>query len=157
MGKPGCGLKACSGLNICAHWVAARRGVRMEPGFTALAAVPGRPVCAGHGEAASACAGRLPAEGGVTAASLRSYIMEKADLVIVGAEGVVENGGIINKVGAPLCRCSRAGTCPTQVTEACCAVRFSHVILPSPSACFPVPEAIVVVGPVLVKFPCFGD
>ncbi|EPY85816.1 translation initiation factor eIF-2B subunit alpha [Camelus ferus] len=28
------------------------------------------------------------------------YIMEKVDLVIVGAEGVVENGGIINKVGA---------------------------------------------------------
>lgn len=27
-----------------------------------------------------------------------SYIMEKVDLVIVGAEGVVENGGIINKV-----------------------------------------------------------
>lgn len=26
--------------------------------------------------------------------------MEKVDLVIVGAEGVVENGGIINKVGA---------------------------------------------------------
>ena len=29
---------------------------------------------------------------------LNSYIMEKVDLVIVGAEGVVENGGIINKV-----------------------------------------------------------
>ncbi|XP_048369992.1 translation initiation factor eIF-2B subunit alpha [Sphaerodactylus townsendi] len=27
------------------------------------------------------------------------YIMEKVDLVIVGAEGVVENGGIINKIG----------------------------------------------------------
>ncbi|CAG0914586.1 unnamed protein product [Notodromas monacha] len=27
------------------------------------------------------------------------YIMEKVDLVLVGAEGVVENGGIINKVG----------------------------------------------------------
>ena len=26
--------------------------------------------------------------------------MEKVDLVIVGAEGVVENGGIVNKVGA---------------------------------------------------------
>lgn len=26
------------------------------------------------------------------------YIMEKVDLVIVGAEGVVESGGIINKV-----------------------------------------------------------
>lgn len=26
------------------------------------------------------------------------YVMEKVDLVIVGAEGVVESGGIINKV-----------------------------------------------------------
>lgn len=29
---------------------------------------------------------------------LNSYIMEKVDLVLVGAEGVVESGGIINKV-----------------------------------------------------------
>jgi len=28
-----------------------------------------------------------------------AYIMEKVDIVIVGAEGVVENGGIINKIG----------------------------------------------------------
>ena len=27
------------------------------------------------------------------------FIMERIDLVIVGAEGVVESGGIINKVG----------------------------------------------------------
>ena len=27
-----------------------------------------------------------------------SYIMERIDLVLVGAEGVVESGGIINKV-----------------------------------------------------------
>ena len=27
------------------------------------------------------------------------FIMEKIDLVVVGAEGVVESGGIINKVG----------------------------------------------------------
>jgi len=27
-----------------------------------------------------------------------SYVMEKIDLVLVGAEGVVESGGIINKV-----------------------------------------------------------
>lgn len=26
------------------------------------------------------------------------YVLEKVDLVIVGAEGVVESGGIINKV-----------------------------------------------------------
>jgi len=28
-----------------------------------------------------------------------AYIMEKVDIVLVGAEGVVENGGIINKIG----------------------------------------------------------
>lgn len=28
------------------------------------------------------------------------YVMEKVDLVIVGAEGVVESGGIINKVNS---------------------------------------------------------
>ena len=27
------------------------------------------------------------------------YVMEKVDMVLVGAEGVVESGGIINKVG----------------------------------------------------------
>ena len=27
-----------------------------------------------------------------------SYIMEKVDMVLVGAEGVVESGGIVNKV-----------------------------------------------------------
>ena len=32
------------------------------------------------------------------------YIMDKVDLVIVGAEGVVENRGIINKVGASVLR-----------------------------------------------------
>ena len=30
--------------------------------------------------------------------SVYSYMMEKVDLVLVGAEGVVESGGIINKV-----------------------------------------------------------
>ena len=28
-----------------------------------------------------------------------SFVMEKIDLVMVGAEGVAESGGIINKVG----------------------------------------------------------
>lgn len=32
--------------------------------------------------------------------SLHSYVLEKVDLVIVGAEGVVESGGIINKVSS---------------------------------------------------------
>ena len=34
------------------------------------------------------------------------YIMEKVDLVIVGAEGVVESGGIINKVSSARIFCS---------------------------------------------------
>lgn len=29
---------------------------------------------------------------------MNSYVMEKVDMVLVGAEGVVESGGIINKV-----------------------------------------------------------
>lgn len=31
--------------------------------------------------------------------SAMAYVMERIDLVIVGAEGVVENGGIVNKIG----------------------------------------------------------
>jgi len=31
--------------------------------------------------------------------SAMAYVMERVDLVIVGAEGVVENGGIVNKIG----------------------------------------------------------
>ena len=31
-----------------------------------------------------------------------SYMMEKVDLVLMGAEGVVESGGIINKVSIEL-------------------------------------------------------
>jgi len=31
--------------------------------------------------------------------SAMAYVMERVDLVVVGAEGVMENGGIINKVG----------------------------------------------------------
>jgi len=31
------------------------------------------------------------------------YYMEKVDMVVVGAEGVVENGGIVNKIGTFSC------------------------------------------------------
>lgn len=31
--------------------------------------------------------------------SAMGYVMERVDLVVVGAEGVVENGGIVNKIG----------------------------------------------------------
>lgn len=40
----------------------------------------------------------LPSKTWIFFPPLNSYIMEKVDLVLVGAEGVVESGGIINKV-----------------------------------------------------------
>jgi translation initiation factor eIF-2B subunit alpha len=44
------------------------------------------------------------------------YVMEKADLVVVGAEGVVENGGIVNKIGTfPLAICAHALSVPFYV------------------------------------------
>ncbi|TEA41377.1 hypothetical protein DBR06_SOUSAS7910051, partial [Sousa chinensis] len=44
------------------------------------------------------------------------YIMEKVDLVIVGAEGVVENGGIINKIGTnQMAVCAKARNKPFYV------------------------------------------
>ena len=44
------------------------------------------------------------------------YIIEKVDLVIVGAEGVVENGGIINKIGTnQMAVCAKAQNKPFYV------------------------------------------
>ncbi|KAJ7987043.1 hypothetical protein DPEC_G00334670 [Dallia pectoralis] len=44
------------------------------------------------------------------------YVLEKVDLVIVGAEGVVESGGIINKIGTyQMAVCSKAHNKPFYV------------------------------------------
>ncbi|RWS20581.1 translation initiation factor eIF-2B subunit alpha-like protein [Leptotrombidium deliense] len=44
------------------------------------------------------------------------YYMEKVDLVLTGAEGVLENGGIINKIGTyPLALCAKAMNKPFYV------------------------------------------
>ncbi len=51
-------------------------------------------------------AAKVLRENGITATvildSAVGYYMDKADLVLVGAEGVVENGGIINQIGTYL-------------------------------------------------------
>ena len=47
-----------------------------------------------------------------------SYIMERVDLVMLGAEGVVESGGIINKV-AFLCMCVCVCVCLFTSCHAC--------------------------------------
>lgn len=45
-----------------------------------------------------------------------AYAMEKVDLVLLGAEGVVENGGIINKIGSyQLALCAKALNKPVYV------------------------------------------
>lgn len=49
--------------------------------------------------------------------SAAGYIMEKIDLVLLGAEGVVENGGIMNKVGSyQIALCAKAHNKPLYVT-----------------------------------------
>jgi translation initiation factor eIF-2B subunit alpha len=53
-------------------------------------------------------------------------IMERVDFVLLGAEGVVESGGIINKVGtAALCLCAKMLNKPVYVAvESFKFVRF---------------------------------
>jgi translation initiation factor eIF-2B subunit alpha len=58
----------------------------------------GRPDCAGHVAAAELKEHGIPVSLIVDGAI--GYIMEQVDLVLLGAEGIVENGGIINKVGS---------------------------------------------------------
>jgi translation initiation factor eIF-2B subunit alpha len=44
------------------------------------------------------------------------YVMDKVDLVLIGAEGVVENGGIVNKLGTyALALCARSHDKPVYV------------------------------------------
>ena len=54
-------------------------------------------------DAAGAKAAKFCANAGIpTTVVLESavgYVMERSDLVVVGAEGMVENGGIVNKMG----------------------------------------------------------
>lgn len=48
--------------------------------------------------------------------SAMGYIMEKVDIVLVGAEGVVENGGVVNKMGTnALATCAQANGKPFYV------------------------------------------
>lgn len=44
------------------------------------------------------------------------FFMEKVDMVLVGADGIVENGGIINKIGTfPIALCAKAFNKPFYV------------------------------------------
>ena len=57
----------------------------------------------GRPDASGAKAAKVFAESGIPTTvvldSAVGFVMENVDLVIVGAEGVVENGGIVNKIG----------------------------------------------------------
>jgi len=60
-------------------------------------------VLEGRPDASGAKAAKVLSDAGIPCTvvldSAMGYVMEKVDLVIVGAEGVVENGGIVNKIG----------------------------------------------------------
>eukprot|EP00560_Eucampia_antarctica_P002179 CAMPEP_0197840638 /NCGR_PEP_ID=MMETSP1437-20131217/45720_1 /TAXON_ID=49252 ORGANISM="Eucampia antarctica, Strain CCMP1452" /NCGR_SAMPLE_ID=MMETSP1437 /ASSEMBLY_ACC=CAM_ASM_001096 /LENGTH=394 /DNA_ID=CAMNT_0043450275 /DNA_START=256 /DNA_END=1440 /DNA_ORIENTATION=+ len=60
-------------------------------------------VLEGRPDASGAKAAKIFADAGIPTTvvldSAVGYVMERVDLVIVGAEGVVENGGIVNKIG----------------------------------------------------------
>ena len=60
-------------------------------------------VLEGRPDASGAKAAKVFADAGIPTTvvldSAVGYVMENVDLVIVGAEGVVENGGIVNKIG----------------------------------------------------------
>merc|ERR1711982_222488 len=60
-------------------------------------------VLEGRPDAAGAKAAKLYSQLGIPCTVVLDaavgHVMETVDLVIVGAEGVVENGGIINKIG----------------------------------------------------------
>ncbi|EED87832.1 translation initiation factor eif-2b alpha subunit, partial [Thalassiosira pseudonana CCMP1335] len=58
----------------------------------------GRPDAGGAKSAKTYANAGIPTS--VVLDSAMGYIMERVDLVIVGAEGVVENGGVVNKVGS---------------------------------------------------------
>lgn len=58
----------------------------------------GRPEGAGFDAAATYAAAGIPVR--VILDSAVGYFMEQVNLCVVGAEGVVENGGVVNKVGA---------------------------------------------------------
>lgn len=57
----------------------------------------GRPDCAGYVTASKLAAVGIPVE--LILDSSVAALMDKVDVCIVGAEGVLENGGIVNKVG----------------------------------------------------------
>lgn len=49
-----------------------------------------------------------------------AYVMEQVDCVLMGAEGVVENGGCINKIGSlSLATCAHALKRPLYVLAEC--------------------------------------
>ena len=60
-------------------------------------------VLEGRPEAGGAKAAKVFAEAGIPVTvvldSAMGYVMERVDMVLVGAEGVVENGGVVNKIG----------------------------------------------------------
>ncbi|EPQ20303.1 Translation initiation factor eIF-2B subunit alpha [Myotis brandtii] len=88
--------------------------LRADCGLEAIARSQGVPRPAAKKMAKALCHLNVPVTVVLDAAV--GYIMEKVDLVIVGAEGVVENGGAINKIGTnQMAVCAKAQNKPFYV------------------------------------------
>ncbi|ELK26415.1 Translation initiation factor eIF-2B subunit alpha [Myotis davidii] len=97
------------------HWVLRPAVIlRADCGLEAIARSQGVPRPAAKKMAKALCHLNVPVTVVLDAAV--GYIMEKVDLVIVGAEGVVENGGVINKIGTnQMAVCAKAQNKPFYV------------------------------------------
>jgi len=73
------------------------RAAQLEKKRFNVIVLEGRPDAGGIKAAKSYVKAGIPTT--VVLDSAMGYIMERVDMVLVGAEGVVENGGIVNKVG----------------------------------------------------------
>ncbi|KAL7442412.1 hypothetical protein ACHAXH_006448 [Discostella pseudostelligera] len=73
------------------------RAAQLEKKRFNVIVLEGRPDAGGIKAAKSFVKAGIPTT--VVLDSAMGYIMERVDMVLVGAEGVVENGGIVNKVG----------------------------------------------------------
>ncbi|GKY93859.1 hypothetical protein MPSEU_000352800 [Mayamaea pseudoterrestris] len=80
-----------------------------------LIVLEGRPDLSGAKAAASyAQETNIPVR--VITDAAMAYVMEKVDMVLVGAEGVLENGGVVNKIGTyALATCAKAHSKPFYV------------------------------------------
>eukprot|EP00959_Pyramimonas_sp_CCMP1952_P281229 5878985-Pyramimonas_sp.AAC.1 len=97
-----------------------KEATRAGKQFTVMV-TEGRPDASGCRMAEELIAGGIPTT--LVLDSAAAYMMERVDMVLIGSEGVVENGGIINKIGTFQIATVRARSYardPPEILQRCC-------------------------------------